>query len=214
MKMSCVRAVFTLMEMPAVNARKRMAFTLIELLVVIAIIGILAAILLPVMKAAFRKAEIAQAQTEVRALSVAWKNYYSEYHVWPVELANNRCLGQAAGEDGMNNESDGIQVTRDILALLTGGLSPIDNYIPAVHNAKHISFLDISAVATSSTGAFVDPWGNPYKFLFDINYDSWTILTIPSPQGTRVSGPVMVWSRGPDGADITANEQKDDLRSW
>lgn len=78
--------------------RPRHGFTLVELLAVIVIVGILAAIVIPVVGAVRKKAQGAQCMANLRAMHTAASLYASEWKRWPTynqETDNNpRAYGQ------------------------------------------------------------------------------------------------------------------------
>ena len=80
-------------------------------------------------------------------------------------------------------------------------------------NIRRIQFMDFSG-ATIVNNNFVDPWGNPYKYMLDYNLDGFTHIWFTDNDGeTNLQSSVAVWSRGPDGSDKTGF-RGDDPRSW
>ncbi|MEI6076875.1 MAG: type II secretion system protein [Verrucomicrobiota bacterium] len=74
--------------------RSRAAFTLVELLTVIAIIGILAAMLLPVLAAMKKKALVMRAKTEIQGLVTAIQSYDQDYGRFPVTKPEQQYVQQ------------------------------------------------------------------------------------------------------------------------
>ena len=89
-------------ELGLLPQSRRKAFTLIELLVVIAIIAILAAILLPVLRAAQERARRTQCQNNVHQLGRAWIMYTDDN--------NDKIMSNPAASGlGFNNANSNLQ---------------------------------------------------------------------------------------------------------
>lgn len=164
-------------------------FTLIELLVVIAIIGLLAGMFMGTFGAIRTAAKKSKARSDIEQIKLAWQEYLAEYHKFDF-------LG---GEGG--NDVEGYDMDSDALDILCG--------YKTAHNPLEIPFLDFSDDAGNFKGgkiAYVDPWGEMYKFSLDASGDN----EVLGNDGQSINAVVAVWSLG---ADMTART-KDDLVSW
>jgi prepilin-type N-terminal cleavage/methylation domain-containing protein len=204
------------LEPLTLNGRRSSAgFTLVELLVVIGIIAALAGIILPVIQTSIGKAEKMTAEGDVKRLVTAWEKYYAEYGSW-LCLDDRNQLREIpkwwGGEEGMSpNEAETqwvLRTTENVVEILTTRFEEAD-----FDNPKTIKFMTFGPDALNEDGDFVDPWGNPYRFLFDLNGDG----KVERPGFEPIYKKVIAWSMGPDGQDAdsdTADEVKDNINSW
>ena len=129
---------------------------------------------------------IGSARAEVDMLACALKQYYTEYHCWP--LSTNQA------EDSINNAE-----LMDILCART------NSTVCKEHNSKMLCFLQLKQ--TGSKGESVDPWGTPYRIIIDTDLNK-----AISVGGKTLKEEVAVWSCGKN----KKNEwgQGDDVASW
>jgi len=181
--------------------------TLTELLVVMAIIGILVGLLFPAIGAARRHAIKARAQVEVARLKQAFVTYELDYESWPTGLVGYDDPNQPWNSNGLENLT-GIQVEPGVVRMLAGlnenGMNPDQN-----------TYLSLRPKQIREDGSFADPWGNPYKYMCDFNYDETVHIEFTDHDWSTnlVGQTVAVWSRGPDQSDKLAGHA-DDVKSW
>ena len=72
----------------------RMAFTLVEMLVVLSIIGILIALIFPLVSAAKTRAMFTSARAELEQIQTAIEDYHAKYQFYPPDNPNNSAINQ------------------------------------------------------------------------------------------------------------------------
>ena len=155
------------------------AFTLIELLVVIAIIGILAALLLPVLVMVKTNALRARARQEMSAIATAISGYESRYGRLPTLPGVPTGLDDVTfGWDGVGpapttvipSNAGLIAILMDEVSYANGQPTPNQGH---VLNSQQVSFLnakrtsDVDAPGIGPDGEYRDPWGQPYIISLD-----------------------------------------------
>lgn len=145
-----------------------------------------------------------KAFAEMRRLITAAEFFRREYQIWPVP-------GGVAPRDLRVGGEISNRHTIDVLA----AREPRGSTLPPL-NRSGLDFLEMAATSGATaplrlnpSGEVIDPWGTPYHFVFDANYDN--VVVIPDSSSRDVVGEgLLAWSCGPDRRPDTS----DDLRSW
>lgn len=177
--------------------RLRQGFTLVELLVVIAILGILMAMMVPAAGLIIKRTKIARAKADAGVVVATMAKYRTEYNRWPSWVT--------ASEPGYLTDKAWV-----------AAMNPAPGSARTLDNFNQIAFFEAGggALATEGVhaGAFVDPWGNPYMYLMDMDGDG--EISSPDPEATApILAQAIAWSAGSDG-DYETFPGSEKAESW
>lgn len=181
---------------------QRGGFSRHEVVFVMALLALGAAVALPAHAFVKRWQRLVMARGDLRSIVSAVRNYHARYNVWPGQA------GRQAGDAHFGRDRSNREVMY-ILRATDGEGNP-----GHAANTNRVVFLDVAPAAPGLSGldpqgAFLDPWGQPYHIVVDLDYDN--VCAAPDTIYQRIQGEgVIAWSNGPDGKSDT----DDDLRSW
>ena len=171
-----------------IRTNQKRGFTLVELLVVIGIIALLAAILLPAVRAAFLKADRNKAEIETKALRNAVQSFLNDYGKMPVPK----------GDHGATDKAYEGGSSQTIITALTANETATGTQII---NPRAITYLE--SQTNSTTGAYLDPWDVQYKLIMDTDYNGKVVYDF---DGKTYGTVCIVVSAGPDQRMKTADD--------
>lgn len=171
--------------MERLNNKK--GFTLIEMVVVLAVIGILAAVMTPMLISYVKDAKIRRAESDVKAIGAAVLAFNKDLNKWPIWDA-------ASGTYNVLSSTDGDAVTAtDVLWTATGGTleGQLVTNVPVYASTGKRKWMGPYLERINA-----DPWGNNYYV--NVLYLQSTYL---SPGSEKA---VFALSAGPNGVIDTA----------
>lgn len=173
-------------------------FTIIEMLVVIFIICILASILLPGLSTAQKKAKIARTQGIIDSITIALKQYRTDFEAYPPANVVPGASGVSSAECVYYfTSATFIAGTNTNSILVSAG--PYMEY--RQKDKKLVSGHTADLKGDGATGGYenlyevLDPWGN---------------ALIYAQPGTNNTSSFDLHSKGPDGTDANT----DDIKNW
>ena len=173
----------------------RRGFTLIEMLVVMGVIGILVALLMPVIGMVRESAKKSQARTDAVRIESGLVAYFNDYNKFPLTT-------QGSG-DVYSETTASMAIIKALT--INGSADAATKEL----NPRMIPYVAVQGQLAD--GNCLDPWGSQYAIWLDADYNGSIAC-----YGTNVPGPALVISYGRDklrGDKGTTTKLGDDIVS-
>ena len=181
----------------------RGGFSRHEFMFLLASILLIVSVALPAREFFLRWQRLVMARGDLRSIVASIQRYHAQYLVWPGASSTH-----AAGDARFGRRVSNAEVLNVLRSI--DGPGNRDHAL----NSNRVVFLDVAAAGPglsglNGRGEFVDPWGNPYRIVLDLDYDG--VCEVDGSIYGRVQGEgAIAWSCGPDGK----SDNEDDLQSW
>lgn len=205
---------------------KKYRFTLIELLVVVGIIALLAGLLTPAIIGAQQQGRITQAKSDMAAIIMALKGLDNTYNKMVLKDGSNYKFGNKTltevqydskvknvmvGDGSSDSDKDRYYAFIAELSDPANGKSGFTNNLsvnkrkmrfldpkPEYNPAEDYDKVDSSKNIDNPANLWLDPWGNPYVVLINVDYSD-EIADPTSSDEAKLAAKAVAFSRGPDG---------------
>lgn len=132
----------------------------------------------------------------------AAEQYYQDYQQWPTEYSG--VFGDYRYGQSLSN-AEVINILRAIDG--PGNQDHAQNTAQTVY--LEASSAEQGTSGLTDTGAYIDPWGNPYQIVVDTDLNN-TCYINRSTYPPQIGYGILIWSYGLDGISDT----RDDICSW
>ena len=146
--------------------RRDSGFTLIELLVAMGIIVVLVGLLIPGIQIARRSAKKTQATSTILTIATALSSYNSEFGDYPPSTLRDVGITTNRINDGIESLVACLSTEQEAGPYYEFG----DEFLDNRDNDKMPNF-NRSVFKTGKAFEFLDPWGNPYIYFHNKDYD-------------------------------------------